>query len=311
MAAAATSAERGASDQSGVHRAVQGVAVLRAGARVGVAPGAQVQPAAARCVACGERDERVLRRVKLERERVVLCANDRERVLKINRDSRFFAGLGELEMDNRIRPLLDRYTDFDFRIDTTEWEVTFSREVHNGDTLETVDDIKVSRSEENIFIWCFFLAILQLVLDRAGPYKWVKYVYIDDPISSLDEQNAVAVQADARGMYGDQVQCVEEAVCHCFQEMIAEILKISGNAFCQPGGGNAFHQVARREVPRVGNCHKQVVLCANDRFGRHRVARAAFGYQATDLDWSFIEALCEACPTFPGSVEHGRFVRCD
>jgi hypothetical protein len=119
--------------------------------------------------------------------------NDRERVLKINKDSRFFAGLGELEMDNRIRPLLDRYADFDFRIDTTEWQVTFSREVQNGATLETVDDIKVSRGEENIFIWCFFLAILQLVLDKAEPYKWVRYVYIDDPISSLDEQNAVVV----------------------------------------------------------------------------------------------------------------------
>src|SRR3954463_16110932 len=38
--------------------------------------------------------------------------NDRERVLKINRDSRFFVGLTELEMDNRIRRLLDRYADF-------------------------------------------------------------------------------------------------------------------------------------------------------------------------------------------------------
>ena len=36
-------------------------------------------------------------------------ANDRERVLKINRDSAFFAGLSELEMNNRIRPLLSRY----------------------------------------------------------------------------------------------------------------------------------------------------------------------------------------------------------
>ena len=51
----------------------------------------------------------------------------------------------------------------------------------------TVDDIKVSRGEENIFIWCFFLAIVQLALDEAEAYKWVKYVYIDDPISSLDE----------------------------------------------------------------------------------------------------------------------------
>src|SRR5690348_7793033 len=55
--------------------------------------------------------------------------NDRERVLKINKDSRFFAGLGELEMDNRIRPLLCRYANFDFRIDTTEWQVAFSREM--------------------------------------------------------------------------------------------------------------------------------------------------------------------------------------
>lgn len=130
-------------------------------------------------------------------------ANDRERVLKINKDSRFFAGLGELEMDNRIRPLLDRYADFDFRIDTTEWEVSFSREVQNGDKLETVDDIKVSRGEENIFIWCFFLAILQLVLDKAEPYRWVKYVYVDDPISSLDEQNAVAVATHLARMLKD------------------------------------------------------------------------------------------------------------
>lgn len=130
-------------------------------------------------------------------------ANDRERVLKINKDSRFFAGLGELEMDNRIRPLLDRYADFDFRIDTTEWEVSFSRQVQNGDKLETVDDIKVSRGEENIFIWCFFLAIVRLVLDGAEAYKWVKYIYIDDPISSLDENNAVQVAHHLAQMLND------------------------------------------------------------------------------------------------------------
>lgn len=123
--------------------------------------------------------------------------NDRDRVLKINRESRFFAGLEQMEMDNRIRPLLDRYADFDFKIDTNEWEVSFSREITIGEganaKTETVDDIKVSRGEENIFIWCFFLAIVQLVLDGADAYKWVKYVYIDDPISSLDEHNAIVV----------------------------------------------------------------------------------------------------------------------
>jgi len=127
-------------------------------------------------------------------------AYDRERVLRINKDSRFFAGLGELEMDNRIRPLLNRYAEFDFRINTNEWEVSFSCEVQNGSKLETVNDIKVSRGEENIFIWCFFLAIVQLVLDGAESYKWVKYVYIDDPISSLDEHNAITVASQLAQM---------------------------------------------------------------------------------------------------------------
>src|SRR5437016_7622919 len=94
-------------------------------------------------------------------------ANDRERVLKLNRNSRFFVGLEELEMDNRIRRLLGRYADFDFKIDTKEWEVSFSREGLSDGKPVTVDDIKVSRGEENAFIWCFFLAILQLTLDGA------------------------------------------------------------------------------------------------------------------------------------------------
>jgi hypothetical protein len=123
--------------------------------------------------------------------------NDQERVLRINQDSRFFAGLGELEMDNRIRPLLNRYADFDFKIDTDVWNIRFSRQITtgHGDTakVDTVDSIKISRGEENIFIWCFFLAIVQLALDKAEAYKWVEYIYIDDPISSLDEGNAIAV----------------------------------------------------------------------------------------------------------------------
>jgi hypothetical protein len=130
--------------------------------------------------------------------------DDSERKLKINSDSSFFAGLAELEMDNRIRPFLNRYADFDFRIDTDKWEIIFSREItnpnydenaENSDEERTVTEanIKISRGEENIFIWCFFLAVVQLAMDGAEAYKWVKYIYIDDPISSLDEPNAVAV----------------------------------------------------------------------------------------------------------------------
>lgn len=121
--------------------------------------------------------------------------NDAQRILRINRESRFFDGLQQLDMENRIRPLLHRYTDFDFFIDYEDWTVNFSREVLVEGTLKTISHIKVSRGEENIFIWCFFLAIAQLAIDDddQGAYNWVKYIYIDDPISSLDDNNAIAV----------------------------------------------------------------------------------------------------------------------
>lgn len=130
--------------------------------------------------------------------------NDRERVLELNTDSKFFNGLRDLEMEVKIGKFLERYSDFSFyidydrrkqnRTDHTEIKlppaVLFFRERDkNGDPIA----IKVSRGEESIFIWCFFLAIVQLVFDQAEAYKWVRYIYIDDPMSSLDEGNIVMV----------------------------------------------------------------------------------------------------------------------
>lgn len=95
--------------------------------------------------------------------------NDAKRVLRLNRDSHFFDGLQELEMENRIGPLLARYADFNFFIDYETWEITFFRE---EDEDGAPIPIKVSRGEENIFIWCFFLAVAQLAVDGQEAYGW-------------------------------------------------------------------------------------------------------------------------------------------
>jgi hypothetical protein len=119
--------------------------------------------------------------------------NDTYRYLKLDTESSFFAGLEDLEMETRVRGFLRRYADFDFHIDTRDWTVRFSRTVRTGDETNVVENIKVSRGEENIFVWCFFLAVAQLAIDGQERYSRVKYIYIDDPISSLDDNNAIAV----------------------------------------------------------------------------------------------------------------------
>ena len=135
--------------------------------------------------------------------------NDTERVIKLNSSSRFFSGLNELEMESRIRPLLHRYADFDFSIDYENSSISFFRNELLSGTLQRVDNIKISRGEENIFIWCFFLAIVQLVMDKVESYRWVKYIYVDDPISSLDDNNVIAVASHlAQLMSGNDLKVI-------------------------------------------------------------------------------------------------------
>ena len=46
--------------------------------------------------------------------------------------------------------------------------------------------IKVSRGEERIFVWCFYLALLEI---DGWANKQDSHIFIDDPVSSLDEHN--------------------------------------------------------------------------------------------------------------------------
>lgn len=130
--------------------------------------------------------------------------NDTNRVLKINARSNFFSGFRELALEEKIFAYLERYAEFDFKIDYEKWEVSFSKVIKNpihksnSEVPEYIvqNNIKISRGEENIFIWCVFLAICELTIDGQESYNWVKYIYIDDPISSLDDNNAIAVASD-------------------------------------------------------------------------------------------------------------------
>jgi wobble nucleotide-excising tRNase len=126
--------------------------------------------------------------------------NDTDRYLKLNTDSAFFDGLRELELDAKIESFFQNYVDLKFNIDYEGAIVRFSRSIIVEDAEQTIENIKVSRGEETLFIWCFFLAICQLAIDKDPAYDWVKYIYIDDPISSLDENNAIAIACDLVGL---------------------------------------------------------------------------------------------------------------
>lgn len=147
---------------------------------------------------------------------------DSKRILRLNSDSRFFSGIKDLALDESIQSYLSRYTDLDFDIDYTDWTVTFRK----GDA----EHIKVSRGEENIFVWCLFMAICERVIDAHPSYDWVKYFYIDDPISSLDDNNAIAVASDLSKLLRkakDRIKVVVSSHHALFFNVICNELKTS------------------------------------------------------------------------------------
>lgn len=124
---------------------------------------------------------------------------DSVRRLQLNEKSSFFNAMTELALDVTIALYLSRYVDFEFDFtykDIQQGNETISKpdfvSFRKGDEAS----IKVSRGEQNIFIWCIFMAICERMLDGHESYQGKKYLYIDDPISSLDDNNAIAVACD-------------------------------------------------------------------------------------------------------------------
>ncbi|MFH1813973.1 MAG: AAA family ATPase [Pseudomonadota bacterium] len=82
-------------------------------------------------------------------------------------------------------------------------EVTFSME--RGDETDT-GNLKISKGEESNFIWSIFYTLLDQVIgvlnvpelgDReTNEFDQLEYVFVDDPVSSLDENHLIQLAVD-------------------------------------------------------------------------------------------------------------------
>ena len=82
-------------------------------------------------------------------------------------------------------------------------EVTFSLE--RGDN-EISGNLKISKGEESNFIWSVFYSLLEQVIEvlnvaepserETNQFDQLEYVFIDDPVSSLDENHLIELAVD-------------------------------------------------------------------------------------------------------------------
>ncbi|MDD3211147.1 hypothetical protein [Bacteroides graminisolvens] len=88
-------------------------------------------------------------------------------------------------------------------------EVTFSIA---GGNEASIDNIKISKGEESNLIWCVFYSLLNQVVEvlstspderATNLFNYLKYVFIDDPVSSLDDNHLIELAVNLAKLIKD------------------------------------------------------------------------------------------------------------
>jgi len=146
--------------------------------------------------------------------------NDETRVLKIHPNAFTDWVFKEQGQDRNVAGHFQRYTnpkltphfndEYNFTNSSGEQktvaaftEVKFSFERGNN---ESEPNIKISKGEESNFVWSVFYSLLEQVVDvlnvvekedrETDQFNQLQYVFIDDPVSSLDENHLMQLAVD-------------------------------------------------------------------------------------------------------------------
>lgn len=125
---------------------------------------------------------------------------DSNRKLKIQPNHFTKWVLQDQGQENNIVAHFQHYTSdkLTLRFNNEYNEIMFSIAGGNDDSIE---NIKISKGEESCLIWCLFYSLLEQVVEvlnvaepserETDQFDELKYVFIDDPVSSLDDNHLI------------------------------------------------------------------------------------------------------------------------
>jgi len=132
--------------------------------------------------------------------------NHSKPILKIHPNSFTDWIIKDQGQDQNIITNFQRYTDKKltphFNTDFSEVRFSFER----GNNKDQAENIKISKGEESNFIWSLFYTLLEEVINvlnipeesdrETNQFDKLEYVFIDDPVSSLDENHLIELAVD-------------------------------------------------------------------------------------------------------------------
>lgn len=193
-------------------------------------------------------------------------------------------------------------------------EVTFSME--RGDATHS-GNLKISKGEESSFIWSVFYTLLEQVmgvLNVAEPadretdqFNQLEYVFIDDPVSSLDENRLIQLAVDLAQLV-KLSECAVKFVITTHNPLFYNVLH---NELDRDDKAYKSKSFAKYRMTKFDDGTYQLLTQPNDSpFSYHlylksELEKAILSGQVSKYHFNFLRNILEKTSTFLGYKKWG------
>ncbi|EEP9809082.1 AAA family ATPase [Salmonella enterica] len=193
-------------------------------------------------------------------------------------------------------------------------EVTFSLE--RGDD-EHSGNLKISKGEESNFIWSIFYTLIEQVIDilnvaepserETNAFDQLEYIFIDDPVSSLDENHLIELAVDLAQLIKSNNSDVKFIIT-THNPLFYNVLH---NELNSDDGGYKKKWLDKYRMTRLDDGTFQLVQQPNDSpFSYHlylksELEKAIESGQLSKYHFNFLRNILEKTSTFLGYKKWG------
>lgn len=190
-------------------------------------------------------------------------------------------------------------------------EITFSLESGNA---EKIENIKISKGEESCLIWCVFYSLLAQVVEvlnvaektdrETDKFDDLKYVFIDDPVSSLDENHLIELAVNIAELIKSS-QSELKFIITTHNPLFYNVLYNEFNNSDQCFNYKPRHSVKRRLEKMNDGSYHLVEQSADSPFSYHlflltELERAIKSGEIKKYHYNFLRQILEKTSTFLG-----------
>jgi hypothetical protein len=193
-------------------------------------------------------------------------------------------------------------------------EVTFSLTRGNDDHT---GNMKISKGEESNFIWSIFYTLLEQVIEvlnvpepadrESNDFDLLEYIFIDDPVSSLDENHLIELAVDLAQL----IKSTESDIKFIITTHNPLFYNVLHNELSSDSGSYKRRNLEKYRMIKFADGTYELIIQPNDSpfsyhlFLKSEIEKAIASGQMSKYHFNFLRNILEKTSTFLGYTKWG------